>query len=454
MQLLGHRHARAILLLLIGCSAGEVLAQPTLATNKGTITLLTGFGPQFGEPGSLIETSPGKFVGIAVTDYAVAFMLTSAGAVSTLYTFPKNAGPGQPLVEAVNGRIYGTQTVPLANFSLSLSGAAKTYLPVTAFPPTLSIQLPDGSLYGTEWSSNGDNALVKMTVNGTETVLHSFSTTEGTPYGLPIRASDDNFYGISAVPTGHSHSSTSAMVYRVTPKGDLTIVATYPDGRPGYSVGSLKEYLVQGSNGMLYGTSALGGKNRAGAIFQVSLDGTYKLLYEFDSPVTGLPTFLTEGSDGNLYGVAQGQYQFGGPSSLFRVTPAGQFETLQYLSGLKIGTCPCWLAQGSDGLFYGTTMSGGEGIGTAWTWDLGLPKPPPSVHGVLPGNGIPGASVMIWGKNLLGATAVSFSGVPATFSNISKEYVSVTVPTGATTGPVTITTPNGTATSPNPFTVE
>jgi hypothetical protein len=403
----------------------------------------------------LVEVSPGKFVGIAVGGNAIAFTLTSQGAVSTLYTFPTNAGPAQQLVQAINGRIYGTQTVPLANFSLGPCGGAKTYQPTTAFPPNLSIQLPDGSLYETEWSSNVHNALAQVTINGTETVLRTFSAAEGTPYGLPTRASDGNFYGISAVGIGPGRYSTSAMVYRVTPQGDLTIMATYPDGRPGYGVGTFKEYLVQASNGMLYGTAALGGKNRSGAIFQLSLDGSYKLLYEFPSSATGLPTFLTVASDGNIYGVAQGQYQFGGPSSLFEVTLAGQFETLQYLSGLQIGTCPCWLTQGSDGLFYGTTMSGGPGIGTAWTWNLGLPKPLPSLCGPLPASGNAGTSVIVWGENLLGATGVSFNGTPAvTFSNITKEYVSVSVPAGATTGPVTITTPNGTATSPTPFTVE
>ena len=259
----------------------------------------------------------------------------------------------------------------------------------------------------------------------------------------------------SAVGIGPGRYSTSAMVYRVTPQGDLTITATYPDGHPGYAVGTFSEYLVQAGNGMLYGTAAMGGKNRGGAIFQLSLDGSYKLLYEFAGSVSGLPTFLTVASDGNIYGVAQGQYQFGGPSSLFRVTPAGQFETLQYLSGLQIGTCPCWLTEGSDGLFYGTTMSGGEGIGTAWTWNLGLPKPLPSLSGLLPASGNAGTSVIVWGENLLGATGLSFNGTPAvTFSNITKEYVSVTVPSGAATGPVTVTTPNGTATSPILFTVE
>ena len=451
-----HRYITIAVSLLGGVGAALLQAAPASnATNKGTLTLLTGFGGPYNEPGALIEVSPGRFVGIAVSDNAAAFELSSAGALSTLFTFPANAGPVQPLVQAIDGQIYGTQTVPSSNFSLAPDGKETIYQSTTIGQPWLSLQFPDGALYGTTWGSAGHNAFVQMTVYGTATVVHNFTQAEGEPYGLPIRASDGNFYGISAVPLPPSRSSTSAMVYRVTPQGVLTVIATYPDGRPGYAVGFTREYLLQATNGMLYGTAAFGGTNEAGAIFQLSLDGAYTQLYEFQTFATGIPTFLTQASDGNLYGVAQGKYQFGGPSSLFRITPAGQFETLQVLNGLEIGTCPCWMTQGSDGLFYGTTMSGGPGIGTAWKWNLGLPKPLPTLSGTLPDSGAQGAKVIVWGENLLGATGVSFNGTAATtFSNISREYVVALVPTGATTGPVTITTPNGSATTSGSFTIE
>ena len=40
-----------------------------------------------------------------------------------------------------------------------------------------------------------------------------------------------------------------------------------------------------------------------------------------------------------------------------------------------------------------------------------------------------GKSVIVWGRNLLGTTAVSFNGVAATtFANISRDFVSAAVP--------------------------
>jgi len=413
---------------------------------KGTITLITGFGQQgYSEPGQLIEVSPGTFAGLA-RGTPTAFLLSTQGILTQTYAFPANTLLGANLLQAVNGRLYGSESqIPgQVDFSLDLSGQIATYPPtVTTYAPSFSIQEPDGSLYGTEWSYSGHNAFVRMTLDGATTVLHNFSAQEGIPHVRPILASDGNFYGISGLGSATPPKSTSAMVYRVTPSGDLTILVTYADGRVDYAPSSFQESLIQASNGNLYGTAALGGANQAGAIFELSLTGGFKILYEVKEFPVGSPTFLTEGTDGNLYGVVQGQVGLGGPSSLFRMTLAGQLERLQWLNGSQIGTCPCWMTLGSDGKFYGTTASGGPGQGSAWTWDLGMPKPKPGVEGMQPTTGAVGTAITIWGEFLLGATAVSFNGTPAiVFGNVSANYVTATVPAGATSGPITVTTPN------------
>ena len=396
--------ARALPLALLLTAAGAAPGQspaPGSSTNKGKLTSLNDFSQGFTQPGRLVEVTSGTFAGIAVSPSSGprAFVLTSQGALNSTYVFPANAFPIQTLVQAVNGRLYGAQGGPEVNFSLGVDGSFQTYPKALVTPPDLSVQQPDGNLYGTEATYLGSNMFVRMTLNGALTVLHSFSVQEGIPYVLPILASDGNFYGISGLGTGNPANSTSAMVYRMTPQGNLTILATYPDGRQHYGPGTFQETLLQAANGKLYGTAALGGSQRAGAIFEISLNGDYKVLHEYTDFRNGSPTFLTEATDGNLYGVTQGEIQLGGVNTLYRISPSGNYEQLQILNGAEIGNCPCWLTQGSDGKFYGTTMNGGPvALGTAWTWDLGLPKPLPKLHGPIPTSGAVGTQVTIWGE--------------------------------------------------------
>jgi hypothetical protein len=107
------------------------------------------------------------------------------------------------------------------------------------------------------------------------------------------------------------------------------------------------------------------------------------------------------------------------------------------------GSCaPCNFIQGSDGKLYGTAAIGGPGGGAVFSLDFGLPKPP-SITRMVPDAGSTGQKIILWGNHLLGATSVSFNGVPAAaFQVNSTQAVVATVPAGATTGPVTITSPN------------
>jgi len=425
--------------------AGLPAATPNY--NPGTVTFFniwTNNG--YGSPGPLLEVSPGNFVGLSLFGPSApsAFLLTSQGAISTIYGFTTGA-PGGVILQAVNGRIYGSQESPNAEFSFDLPGNFQTYpltLPYSFWP---SVQLPSGKLYGTEWTYAGDNFFVEMTLDGVTTILHTFTEHEGIPYGAPILGSDGNFYGISA--HGTDYQTGNAMVYRITSAGDLTILASYPE-ESNSAPSTFHATLIEATNGNFYFTAANGGSNHAGAILELSPTGTLTTLYEFTNPNTGAPTILVEGTDGNLYGVAQGiDLTRESYASLFRMTLAGQFETLQ----APFGYCPCYLTLGSDGKFYGTSSY----ENTAFVWDLSLPAPKPRVSGVVPTSGTPGEVVTVNGLFLFGATGVSFNGTPATvFSNITGNYVSVTVPPGATTGPITVTTPNGSSTSKGNFTVE
>ena len=75
---------------------------------------------------------------------------------------------------------------------------------------------------------------------------------------------------------------------------------------------------------------------------------------------------------------------------------------------------------------------------------------PASITGFTPNNSAPGTTVTITGQNLLGASAVSFNGTPASFiPPTTNTILLATVPDWFATGPISVTTPTGTTNSGN-----
>lgn len=73
-----------------------------------------------------------------------------------------------------------------------------------------------GNLYGTTWTggSFGDGVVYELSANGTETVLHSFSGTEGSmPAGGLVFDGGGNLYGTAA----YGGTSNNGVVFKLTP---------------------------------------------------------------------------------------------------------------------------------------------------------------------------------------------------------------------------------------------
>jgi len=87
----------------------------------------------------------------------------------------------------------------------------------------------------------------------------------------------------------------------------------------------------------------------------------------------------------------------------------------------------------------------------SWNWAAGLNAT--GISSFTPTSGWVGTTVTINGGGLIGATGVSFNGVPALFSVVSDNQLTATVPAGATSGHISVTTPETTYISTGTFTV-
>jgi uncharacterized repeat protein (TIGR03803 family) len=148
-------------------------------------------------------------------------------------------------------------------------------------------------------------------------------------------------------------------ILKITPSGDLTVFHNFCPQRNcadgAYPFGQ----LVLGRDGNFYGTTEGGGNTSGtcgsygcGVVYKITVGGTVSVLYRFSGGSEGgYPDWLIEGSDGNFYGTTI--------STIFKITSAGTLTTLHTFSGTD-GSEPTGVVQGTDGNLYGTTHAGGK----------------------------------------------------------------------------------------------
>jgi uncharacterized repeat protein (TIGR03803 family) len=179
-------------------------------------------------------------------------------------------------------------------------------------------------------------------------------------YMYLIQDSEGSLFGTT--PEGGFNWGT---VFQVTPAGDLSPL--YYFGGGGFGANPYAG-LVQ-ADGNFYGTIWQGGPNGAGGIYELTQGGTLTLLYSFcsltDCTDGGDPYgTLIQASDGKFYGTTSdgGAKGYG---TVFAMTAAGTLTTLHNFAGSDGASPVAGLIQGKNGKLYGTTLYGGaHGAGT------------------------------------------------------------------------------------------
>jgi uncharacterized repeat protein (TIGR03803 family) len=223
-----------------------------------------------------------------------------------------------------------------------------------------------GNFYGTTFSAGnfstcsypGCGVVYKVDSSGNETPLYTFSgppADGANPVAGVIRDAAGNLYGTTA----YGGTNGYGTVFEVDSAGVETVLRTFTGGTDG---GIPNGGLVRDHAGNLYGTTYAGGSAGFGTVFKVSAAGAFRTLYSFPDRAHGTNpnAALLRDNAGSLYGTTQ----YGGASNrgtVFKLDSSGNETVLYSFLGSPDGAYPqSQLVQDAAGNLYGTTTEGGS----------------------------------------------------------------------------------------------
>ena len=352
------RHAFTALASAAACCI-SIFLLVSAASAQSTETVLYSFqGTTDGDaPGGLIAGPDGSFYGVAASG--------GANGLGVVYQLTPPAEAGEPWIESV---LY------------SFQGGSDGYQPYSGLARDSA-----GNLYGVTYNGGGiDDYGVVYEVSPssggwTEKVIYAFQgPTVGdgfAPNGTLAIGPSGQLFGT----TGYGGAGDYGTVYQLTPShsGAWTekVLYSFTGGADG---GEPFAGPIRASNGVLYGTTAVGGTSSLGTAYSLTESaGSWaeSVIHSFaggerDGSGPESPLYLD--ASGNLFGATPtgiGKTCSGGLTGcgmFFELSPnpsGGWTETVLYaFKGGDDGSQPTGaIISNGHGTFWGTTLSGGSG---------------------------------------------------------------------------------------------
>lgn len=283
-------------------------------TPSGTLTVVSSLGNPGNNPfGGLTLGTDGNFYGTTKLNGegpGTAFKVSPSGVETGLHIFGNGSDGACPYaapIQATDGNHYGTTTTVCGFgsvskvYKLSSAGVLTT---IYSFDDGSNVTAPlvqgtDGNFYGVTagGGTNPNGSVFKITPSGTLTVLHAFAGTDGSaPYGGLIQASDGNYYGVTSL----GGTANAGVIYKITASGTFTPLHSLNGTTNGSGPGGS---LIQATDGKLYGAAYAGGSSSLGTIFSITTSGTFSVLVNFNGTNGANPNSpLRQNTNGVLYG--------------------------------------------------------------------------------------------------------------------------------------------------------
>lgn len=297
---------------------------PVTGTENWTESVIYDFGaaPDGANPaGTLIVGPGGVLYGTTIaggsSGAGTVFELTpptgtgGSWTETILYNFagaPDGAAPHAGLIPGTGGVLYGT-TADGGNVNMSCPTGCGTVFSLT--PPVVS---------GGAW---------------TESLLHSFSGSDGANPFASLVAGTDALYGTTA-----NGGTGFGEVFSLPNAGAFRVFYAFSGGNDGANPYA---ELAVSAKGTLYGTARNGGSAGLGTAFSLTGKETFTVLHTFEGPGDGANPVAGLFLDGaTLYGVASlGGSK--GDGTLFRMreaNPTTSFKVLHDFNGVKQSANP------------------------------------------------------------------------------------------------------------------
>ncbi len=201
----------------------------------------------------------------------------------------------------------------------------------------LTISKDGGTVWGMTavGGSGGYGVIFKTDLEGNSThKMHDFKGTDGAyPYGSLLASADNQtYFGM----TSQGGVNGLGTIFKITDGGGFTTLHDFnsPDGA--YPNGNL---ILSQDGSLLYGMTLDGGGSNAGIIFSMTIDGVdFKKIYEFDGVIGSAPVgSLVLSADGTiLYGMTSAGGGANGVGIIFQIStqapyafqPLFQFDTV------------------------------------------------------------------------------------------------------------------------------
>jgi uncharacterized repeat protein (TIGR03803 family) len=258
----------------------------------------------------------------------------------------------------------------------------------------------------------------------TFSVLYSFgaTSTDGKdPKGKLVLDAAGNLYGTTANGgTGTACFDGCGTIFKIDPSGNETVLYNFTGGADGYNpLGG----VIRDPEGNLYGTASVSGNScSCGTVFKLDSSNNFTVLHTFTGPDGDNPEAGLVSLNGELYGTtASGGNGLGCCGVIFKISKGGAFHVLHVFAQSE-GQLPQGIVTDTAGNIYGATKYGGaSGDGTIFELDTAgnltdLFSFSPDAGGVGP----VGRIIRDVNGNIHGVTGVSGSAIKAVVFRISS----------------------------------